>query len=309
VHWPDARIVVAVNRQFAPLLEAEPSLDGLIIREMTRRVRRLITLRQAACSGIRNRYPRFDLAIDLQGNFHSAAWTYLSGARAMAGFGGRRRGWQFSVPISHARHAVDENASIVERLGVSVPDRRPRLHVSSSDEEFIADFLRKRRLRERSFIVVHPFTAWRSKEWPLERYAAVLRPTLARHSDLRVLITGSSAEAARARGLAELIGHAGVMSVAGMLTLGQSLALWSRARLCLGGDTGALHASAAFGVRVLALFGPTLPEVSGPIGEGHRVVQASRPATQNAYRQPGAERHMMDITVTMVHDALDVALQ
>jgi hypothetical protein len=30
---------------------------------------------------------------------------------------------------------------------------------------------------------------------------------------------------------------------------------------------------------------------------------------QNAYRQPGAERHMLDITVTMVHDALDIALR
>lgn len=132
---------------------------------------------------------------------------------------------------------------------------------------------------------------------------------MVRDSEISILITGSTEEATRARGLSELIGRPGALSLAGELTLGQSLALWSRARLYLGGDAGALHASAAFGVPAVALFGPALPEVSGPIGDKHRVIQARRPTTHDAYRQSGAERYMLDIMQSMVIEALDTMLQ
>jgi ADP-heptose:LPS heptosyltransferase len=66
--------------------------------------------------------------------------------------------------------------------------------------------------------------------------------------------------------------------------------------------------SVAFGVPVVALFGPTLPEVTGPLGDEHRVIQASRPAMHRAYRQPGAERHTLEITEPMVIEALDAML-
>lgn len=308
MRWSGARIIVAINREFVPLLKAHPAIDGLVVREKTPKIRRLITLRQAAWFGLTNHFPRFDLAIDLQGTFHSAAWTYFSGARNMAGFGGSRPGWRFSVPLSHVRHAVDANAAIVERLGAPVKDRRPTLHLDSMDEEFVTDFLHRQMLPQRGFLIVHPFTAWRSKEWPIERYAAVIRQVMSRNPELRILFTGSEAEALRARRLAALVGRPGAVPVAGELTLGQSLALWSRARLYLGGDTGALHASAAFGVPVVALFGPTLPEVTGPLGDQHRVIQASRPAMHHAYRQPGAERHVLEITEPMVIEALDEML-
>jgi hypothetical protein len=57
MHWPDARIVVAINREFVPLLKTHPVIDGLVVRESTPKIRRLITLRQAAWFGLTNRPP------------------------------------------------------------------------------------------------------------------------------------------------------------------------------------------------------------------------------------------------------------
>lgn len=303
--WPEARIVAAVNQEFAALLEESSAVDELLVRRGTERIRRLKTLRQAAWSGLRNRFPRFDLAIDLQGNFHSAAWTYCSGARRIVGLGGRRPGWAFSLQPDFLRHAIDQNAAVLEALGVPVTNRVPVLSASSHDDAFVVDLLRRRGLPERDFLVVHPFTAWRSKEWPLARYASVLRAlTRPPGSKLTALVTGSGAEAAAAAGLCDAVASPSVVSLAGTLTLGQSLALWSRAALFLGGDTGALHASAALGVRTVALFGPTLPEVTGPVGAGRRIVQASRPAAHDEYRSPDGGRHMAAIPEQMVLDAL-----
>lgn len=303
--WPDARIVVAVNEEFVPLLEACPSIDGLIVRSGTSRVRRLKTLVQAAWAGLSHQGPRFDLAIDLQGNFHSAAWTSLAAARRRAGLGDGRPGWEFCLPPDRRMHAVDQSAAVLERLGVPVVDRMPRLSPTEAGTRAAADLLRVRGLPDRDFIVVHPGTAWASKEWPIDRYAEAVRRILSsERTNATVIVTGSAAEASRARSLVRAVGDGRVASVAGELPLGGCLGLWSRASVFLGGDTGPMHVSAAVGVPVVALFGPTLPEVTGPVGPMHRVIQVSRPASHDAYRTPAGAAHMLAIPVEPVADAV-----
>jgi ADP-heptose:LPS heptosyltransferase len=306
-HWPAARITVAVNQAFAALYSANPDVDHLRLRHMTRATKRGRSLAEAAWSGLAHRYPRFDLAIDLQGTFHSAAWTYCSGARRMAGLGEGRRHWEFSLPIDHARHAVDQCAAVVERLGVPVPDRRPRAYVSEADDASLVAYLKGRGLPDRGYIVIHPFTAWRSKEWPPERYASVLR-ALASRPDLRMILSGSKPEAESAEAICAMVDSPRVVSAAGALSLGESLALWSRAHLFLGGDTGALHASAAFGVQSVALFGPTSLATTGPIGDRHRIIQARAPDKHHAYREPDGGRYMEEISEERVLDVLSELL-
>jgi ADP-heptose:LPS heptosyltransferase len=298
--WPEAEITVAVNREFVPLIAACPDVDAVLVRERSTPTRRFKTLLQASWAGWM-RAGRFDLAIDLQGNFHSAAWTSLVRAHRRAGLGQGRRGWEFCIPPSHDRHAVDLCGAVVERLAASLLDRRPRLTIPAAYERLVADVLRARGLPAAGFVVVHPCTSWQSKEWPLDRHAALLERLLVDpRTPQSILITGSAAEARRATALERLVGSPRVRSVAGCLPLEGCLALWSRAAIFIGGDTGPMHASAALGVPVVALFGPTLPEVSGPIGSGHRVIQASRPATHLAYRAKAGQEHMLAIGVDQV---------
>src|SRR6185295_1456247 len=49
-------------------------------------------------------------------------------------------------------------------------------------------------------------------------------------------------------------------------------ALLRRARLFCGGDSGPLHLACAAGCPVVAIYGPTDPEVNAPWGVPHRVV-------------------------------------
>ena len=46
-----------------------------------------------------------------------------------------------------------------------------------------------------------------------------------------------------------------------------------RCQLLLTNDTGTLHLAAHLGVPTVAIFGSTEPALTGPIGQGHRVIR------------------------------------
>lgn len=101
--------------------------------------------------------------------------------------------------------------------------------------------------RRGDYLVIHPFSGSARKNWPLERFrqlaAALPVPVF--------WLAGPDEEldgAARYTDLAELM-------------------IWlAGARLYLGNDAGVTHLAAALGVPVVALFGPTRPEVWAPRG-------------------------------------------
>ena len=45
-------------------------------------------------------------------------------------------------------------------------------------------------------------------------------------------------------------------------------------------DSGPMHMAAAMGVPVVAIFGPTFPERTGPYGDGHRVIKQGEDLSQ-----------------------------
>lgn len=301
---PEARITMAVDRRFAALVRESPYLaeiieadaDGGGVAAWLEPWRRLAG----------NRRPLFDLAVDFQGTRRSALWVYASGARVRVGRlrGPESPGWrprfQHLVRPDPARHAVEVNADVAEAVGVAVEDLSPELRVSSEADRRCTARLAALGLPARGFILVNPFTRWTSKNWPVERYRELV-DRLARDQDAPVVVHAGPGEEAgletfRAPGEARPR-----VGVVGGLPLEEALALFRRARLMVTGDTGPMHCAAALGVPVVALFGPTWPEHSGPWGPGHCVVQRSRPPTHHAFRTDSEGRHIRAIDVATVH--------
>ncbi|MFV1959677.1 MAG: glycosyltransferase family 9 protein, partial [Planctomycetota bacterium] len=109
-----------------------------------------------------------------------------------------------------------------------------------------------------------------AKCWPAERFGALARRLLDRGLDVVTIGTAATRDV-EARVAARA--GAGLLRAAGrtpdLATLAGVLA---RADLLVANDTGPMHVAAALGTPVLALFGATDPEVSGPIGPGPRHV-------------------------------------
>ena len=110
-----------------------------------------------------------------------------------------------------------------------------------------------------------------AKRWLPERYAAV-GDTLARRAGARIAVLGGAAERPLGRAIAASM-RTPARVLTGETTLPEMAGVLSRLALLVTNDSGPMHVAAALGVPVVAVFGPTDPRETGPVGDGHRIVR------------------------------------
>jgi heptosyltransferase-2 len=163
-------------------------------------------------------------------------------------------------------HASRWLARPLEALGLdSPPDLEPMLP-APAEANAARDLLA--RLPE-GFLAIHPGSGSPRKNWPVERFAAVLDSLALPHPWL--LVEGP-ADAAAAAPLARRPGAVLARGL-GVRALGAVLA---QAGLFIGHDSGVSHLAAAWRAPTLALFGPTDPAIWAPVGPRLRVLRAPR---------------------------------
>lgn len=299
--WPRAEIVMAVERRFADVVRYNPHLDGLVEADLP--AQGSWGLWQQARGSLRPfRAEPFDMAVDFQGNSRSALWVYASGAAIKAGRGGWRPRWQAALSPDLNRHAVIVCAAVAGAIGVAVDDLSPQIAVSAADDHRVCTLLQEHGLSQGELFLANPFSRWSSKEWPAAAYAETLQAVRAANGAPWVVTCGPDEEE-RAEALVRRLPERTAVSLAG-LSLGELLCLLRKGKFLLTGDTGPMHVAAAFGVPVVALFGPTWPERTGPWGPGHVVLQARRPPSHHTYMVDHAGAHMAAIKTETVVEAL-----
>jgi ADP-heptose:LPS heptosyltransferase len=113
----------------------------------------------------------------------------------------------------------------------------------------------------------HPVNRWNSDSF------AVLARRLVQEFQAEVILIGGGVEVNLSRKIVEQCGVK-VLDLTGktdVLGLGGVLQACS---LLVSGDTGPMHMATAVGTPVVALFGAADPARTGPVGPGHRVIQA-----------------------------------
>lgn len=297
---PRAHVTLAVEERWADAVRHHPQLDALILASPRDRV----TVKYALeVRRLLARHGPFDMALDLQGNRRSAAWSYLSGAPLRVGRGGMRPGWQSALSPDLTRHAVTVCADVCTAAGIAVADPSPVLYTGSAENAALAQRLHEAGVSPDGFLVINPFSRWPSKSIPLGTAARIIR-TLRQRTGRPLLLSGGPEDVPQAAALQAMLGEGDMVSLVGRLSLGEALCLYRRARLMVSCDSGPMHAAAALGTRVVALFGPTHPERTGPWGPGHTVIQAQRPAQHHAYRRDPAAVYMRAIKAGPVVEAV-----
>jgi len=311
--FPDATIGWAVERRWASLLCSAAALDGP--RSAEKPLADIVHIvdtfawRAAVFSDetwrefrqtVRDiRELRYNIAIDFQGAWKSAILAQLSRAPRRVGFRQPREKpatlFYTHTVAAGGRHIVEQNLSLARELRGS--DRRPEeisfpLPRDPAAERSIEQQLHAHGLH--GFALINPGAGWGAKCWPAERYAEVAR-ALAVHG-LRVIVNFGPGEESLAR---EVERASGGVAILMPTSLAELIALCRRARLCIGGDTGPIHLTAALDIPVVALFGPTDPARNGPYSPRAIVLrsEASRTTTTHE-KQP--EPGLLQITAAEV---------
>jgi lipopolysaccharide heptosyltransferase II len=282
--YPGVRVSWLVKREWAEFLERVEGVDEILsvgggFRGWLGVVPRL-------------RASRFDLAVDLQGLFRSAAMAWLSGAPRRIGFANAREGspWFYTqripVPTSEM-HAVDRYRLVAEALGIGrETDRAFRFKQRPSDDQTIAALLTQQGVEaRRPWVAMNVSARWPTKRWPLQSFAELI-DQLNKARIGPVVLFGAPSE----RGVVDEVNRLTAQSpidLVGQTGIGLLPALLRKAAVLVTNDSGPMHVAAAVGTPVVAMFGPTSPTRTGPYGDAHHVLRAGIPCSPCFSRRCG----------------------
>lgn len=122
---------------------------------------------------------------------------------------------------------------------------------------------------EHPLFVIHPGSGSPLKNWPPQRFSALMRTICAMWPRSRLALIAGPADQAPVKGL--LDSWSGQLPVLSPPTLTALVRELGRASLLVGNDSGVTHLAASLGVPTLAIFGPSDPIIWAPLGPRTRV--------------------------------------
>lgn len=217
---------------------------------------------------------RFDGAFILRPSLTRTLMLALAGIPMRIGFAQPKSGWLLTTrvrPPDQTTHKATGYLALLEAFGYTAAAGPYDYAVSEPERQDAAAFLVREGLGpDRPLVVLHPGANWPHKRWPPERFAEA-GDQLAERERVRVAITGGPDDVELAEALRRRMRHPAVM-LAGRTTVRQLAACLEQAQLVISNDTGVLHLAAALRRPLLALYGPTSPLITGPLGDPHRMI-------------------------------------
>jgi heptosyltransferase I len=276
--YPDARISWLVGTPAAPLVESNPNLNHIFY---FRRNGGTIGTLKSYWRLVRDlKAQKFDCVVDLQGLARSAVIAYMTGAPRRIGFENARERaarvfYNEKVRCDWTGHAVDRCLQVGKALGFDAKEPSfsltPPVEALGAVERIIAGNNGHGPL-PRPYIVLSPGSRWPSKHWPAANMADAAKRMQERFGGT-YFITGTADDAEDAKVIAGAIPEAAI-DLVGRTSLAETVALISRADLVLTPDSGPMHFADALGTPLVAVFGATDPERTGPYFQRKRVVRA-----------------------------------
>lgn len=226
-HRPDLHVSVIVEPRFAGIFEDNPDVDAIAEKPS---------------------HPL--LALNLHGGTRSMMMTATSGAKYGVGFGHHKFSFIYTHKIPRAQeilgeerpvHTAEHLASAMFWLGVP-PTEIPRAKLVALNKPNYPPY-----------VVIHPFASAPPKAWPQDHFVALAAQL--QTQGLEPMVLAGPADDASAFSQFQVFRNAPLSEVKNLI---------SAASLFVGNDSGPAHIAAAFGVPVVALFGPSNPVTWAP---------------------------------------------
>ena len=236
-----------------------------------------------ALAGLLRRH-HFDLAVLFQNAFEAAFLAWLAGIPRRYGYATDGRVLFLTQPVAVPRpeslvHQVEYYWNMLKPLGVSGDAPLPTLHVSTDEDRIVDDRLASAGIDSAHLMVgINPGSTYGSaKRWLPERFAEVAQRVVRQLEKeagvgVAVAILGGRGEESLGKNIASRLDCRSIV-LSGATTIRELMAVVKRCRLLITNDTGPMHIAAAFGVPIVAVFGPTDSRTTAPYGQEQSVVR------------------------------------
>ncbi len=318
---PDAEISWVVEERSAEILRGNPLIDNLIEVD-TQALRGGMVIEEILLNVSKQlkglRRFKFDVAVDFQGLWKSAAIAKLSGAK---------RRWGFSraalrEPASRilltdtvgsgsssgssgrgGLHVIRKNLALAAgALNIDVPTTDFEFPIATTDEHRAEADAIIAKAGGGDFAVLNPGGGWVTKLWHAEKFGQLADKLWEERRIISIVATGPKE--------LDLADKVAANSRIGNLVLAQPglkgfYELVKRAKVYVGGDTGPTHIAVAAGAPVVGLFGPTEWWRNGSPNPDDICVQRSDiDCNVDCHRRTCSKWICMDSDVATVYEAV-----
>jgi heptosyltransferase I len=304
--YPAAQLDWLMNPAIAELLRHHPAITNVIefAREEWSAPWRLAPYASYAQLALQLREARYDLVIDMHGQFRTAILTLATGAPVRIGFdrprahvwdasmrklpeqarkhawrGAREGSWlayTHHIPVPTLdRHAVDRYLSVGPILGLDENAADFSFPISQGTSSRVESLLRLHGIGGGAIVTIAPGTIWETKHWGSNKFAEVARHFMGK--GFAVILIGSRRERIVCEQVVQLA--PGVVNLAGTTTLDELAALIRRSTMVVTNDSGPMHLAVALDRPVVSIFGPTDPVWIGPYQRADAVLKAALPCS------------------------------
>jgi len=189
-------------------------------------------------------------------------------------------------PLPTAGHAIDHLLAPLKELGIDIPrDMAPSLDVSDfgirpgflEDDPSLAGQYEDLPFKR---VAIHPGSGSLKKNWPVEKYLELAR-LIGEATDYKPFIILGEADEDAAGLMKE---KAPFLPVVENVDLSELAAILEESDIYVGNDSGITHLAAAVGIPVVALFGPSDPDMWGPRGDNVMILCAQERTTESLAR-------------------------
>jgi heptosyltransferase-2 len=301
--FPCARITLLANPLVAELFTPHEWIDEVVVYH-----------RKGSHAGLRGKLAiakelkkrRFDLAILLQNAFDAAFLAWLARIPCRMGYPTDCRGLLLTHVSRMAAetgrlHQVEYYLAMLKEQGITTGDRRLLLTATPEEERAVAEMLAGVGVGVGDFLIgINPGATYgTAKRWYPERFAQVANELSCRWG-ARVVITGGPTEADIA-GEIEAAMSGACLNMAGHTSVRILMALIKRCDFFITNDSGPMHIAAAFGVPLVAIFGPTDHTTTSPFSNRAVVVRQDTECAPCLKREcPTDQRCMATVTAAVV---------
>jgi len=171
------------------------------------------------------------------------------------------------------KHKIEANIDLLKILNLKIDYPLPTPFLNFDKErKFAEEFIEKNNLKNRTLVgfSIGSGTKQRFKLWPKENFIKLGQKLLENNPDNFIILFGSPSEKEVCSEVKNYLGKNAVL-ITGQ-TLSQAAALIDKCRIFVTSDIGPCHIAAVTKTDLIVIFGPTIPERTGPFGPNVHII-------------------------------------